>query len=151
VTDGRVYRLYIRQYRIGSKSCGAQGFLRSGRQVHPDEGNEGVKYLPVHAEVDLLLTGKDDTESWVEMSGAGSVDPNVFDAVGIDSEKRESLGARYAFAIGGERLVVRKYEITDLRFVRQARDRLCSPIKGVAKSVSRVFMSPAYSLASAAE
>ena len=38
-------------------------------------------------EVDLLLTDKTGKESWVEMGGCGRVDPNVFDAVGIDSEK----------------------------------------------------------------
>jgi phenylalanyl-tRNA synthetase alpha chain len=65
------------------------------------------------AEVDLLLTGKDGTESWVEMGGCGMVDPNVFDAVGIDSEKYTG----WAFGFGIERLAMRKYEITDIRWL----------------------------------
>jgi phenylalanyl-tRNA synthetase alpha chain len=39
------------------------------------------------AEVDLLLKDDKGAEKWVEMGGCGMVDPNVFDAVGIDSEK----------------------------------------------------------------
>jgi len=65
------------------------------------------------AEVDLLLTGKDGTESWVEMGGCGMVDPNVFDAVGIDSEKYTG----WAFGFGIERLAMRKYDIADIRWL----------------------------------
>ena len=63
------------------------------------------------AEVDLLLKGKTGEESWVEMGGCGMVDPNVFDAVGIDSEKYTG----WAFGFGVERLAMRKYGITDIR------------------------------------
>ena len=63
------------------------------------------------AEVDLLLTDKSGKESWVEMGGCGMVDPNVFDAVGIDSEKYTG----WAFGFGIERLAMRKYGITDIR------------------------------------
>ncbi len=65
------------------------------------------------AEVDLLLTGKDGTESWVEVGGCGMVDPNVFDTVGIDSEKYTG----WAFGFGIERLAMRKYDITDIRWL----------------------------------
>ena len=65
------------------------------------------------AEVDLLLAGKDGTESWVEVGGCGMVDPNVFDAVGIDSEKYTG----WAFGFGIERLAMRKYDITDIRWL----------------------------------
>ncbi|MGD2095239.1 MAG: phenylalanine--tRNA ligase subunit alpha [Phycisphaerales bacterium] len=65
------------------------------------------------AEVDLLLKGKSGSESWVEMGGCGMVDPNVFDAVGIDSEKYTG----WAFGFGIERLAMRKYEITDIRLL----------------------------------
>ncbi|MBN2137769.1 MAG: phenylalanine--tRNA ligase subunit alpha [Sedimentisphaerales bacterium] len=65
------------------------------------------------AEVDLLLEGKDGSESWVEMGGCGMVDPNVFDAVGIDSEKYTG----WAFGFGIERLAMRKYGITDIRLL----------------------------------
>jgi phenylalanyl-tRNA synthetase alpha chain len=63
------------------------------------------------AEVDLLLADKSGKESWVEMGGCGMVDPNVFDAVGIDSEKYTG----WAFGFGIERLAMRKYGITDIR------------------------------------
>jgi len=63
------------------------------------------------AEVDLLLKDKNGKENWVEMGGCGMVDPNVFDAVGIDSEKYTG----WAFGFGIERLAMRKYGITDIR------------------------------------
>ncbi len=65
------------------------------------------------AEVDLLLKDKSGNESWVEMGGCGMVDPNVFDAVGIDSEKYTG----WAFGFGIERLAMRKYNITDIRLL----------------------------------
>ena len=65
------------------------------------------------AEVDLLLKDKAGGESWVEMGGCGMVDPNVFDAVGIDSEKYTG----WAFGFGIERLAMRKYGITDIRLL----------------------------------
>ena len=63
------------------------------------------------AEVDLLLADKSGKEGWVEMGGCGMVDPNVFDAVGIDSEKYTG----WAFGFGIERLAMRKFGITDIR------------------------------------
>ncbi len=63
------------------------------------------------AEVDLLLVDKSGKETWVEMAGCGMVDPNVFDAIGIDSEKYTG----WAFGFGIERLAMRKYGITDIR------------------------------------
>ncbi len=65
------------------------------------------------AEVDLLMKDKTGKESWVEMGGCGMVDPNVFDAVGIDSEKYTG----WAFGFGIERLAMRKYGITDIRLL----------------------------------
>lgn len=63
------------------------------------------------AEVDLLWVDKKGKKSWIEMGGCGMVDPNVFDAVGIDSEKYTG----WAFGFGIERLAMRKYGITDIR------------------------------------
>ncbi|MHC4580839.1 MAG: phenylalanine--tRNA ligase subunit alpha [Planctomycetota bacterium] len=65
------------------------------------------------AEVDLLMKDKSGKENWVEMGGCGMVDPNVFDAVGIDSEKYTG----WAFGFGIERLAMRKYGITDIRLL----------------------------------
>jgi phenylalanyl-tRNA synthetase alpha chain len=67
------------------------------------------------AEVDLLLTDKTGQQRWVEMGGCGMVDPNVFDAVGIDSEKYTG----WAFGFGIERLAMRKYEIPDIRWLTE--------------------------------
>jgi phenylalanyl-tRNA synthetase alpha chain len=63
------------------------------------------------AEIDLLLADKDGRESWKEMAGCGMVDPNVFDAVGIDSEKYTG----WAFGFGIERLAMRKHGVADIR------------------------------------
>jgi phenylalanyl-tRNA synthetase alpha chain len=65
------------------------------------------------AEVDLLLVDKSGNEKWIEMGGCGMVDPNVFDSVGIDSEKYTG----WAFGFGIERLAMRKYGITDIRLL----------------------------------
>jgi len=65
------------------------------------------------AEVDLLWTDKQGNESWMEMAGCGMVDPNVFDAVGIDSEKYTG----WAFGFGIERLAMPKYGISDIRLL----------------------------------
>jgi phenylalanyl-tRNA synthetase alpha chain len=65
------------------------------------------------AEIDLLMKDKTGKENWVEMGGCGMVDPNVFDAVGIDSEKYTG----WAFGFGIERLAMRKYGITDIRLL----------------------------------
>ncbi|MCP5004432.1 MAG: phenylalanine--tRNA ligase subunit alpha [Planctomycetes bacterium] len=48
---------------------------------------------------------------WVEVLGAGMVDPNVFDAVGYDAEKYTG----FAFGMGVERLTMLRYGIDDIR------------------------------------
>ncbi|MBN1327088.1 MAG: phenylalanine--tRNA ligase subunit alpha [Candidatus Cloacimonetes bacterium] len=50
---------------------------------------------------------------WLEMGGAGMVDPNVFDLLGIDSEKYTG----YAFGLGIERIAMTKYNIPDMRLL----------------------------------
>ncbi len=63
-------------------------------------------------EVDMLWHGND---RWVEMGGAGMVDPNVFRAVGYDPE--EVTG--FAFGLGIERLCMRRHGIDDIRLLYQ--------------------------------
>ena len=63
-------------------------------------------------EVDMLWHGGD---RWVEMGGAGMVDPNVFRAVGYDPE--EVTG--FAFGLGIERLCMRRHGIDDIRLLYQ--------------------------------
>lgn len=48
---------------------------------------------------------------WVEVLGAGMVDPNVFEAVGYDAEKYTG----FAFGLGVERLAMLRYGIDDIR------------------------------------
>jgi phenylalanyl-tRNA synthetase alpha chain len=48
---------------------------------------------------------------WLEISGAGMVDPNVFKAVGYDAEKYTG----YAFGMGVDRIAMLKYGINDIR------------------------------------
>ncbi len=64
-------------------------------------------------EVDVLWTDKNGKQNWMEIGGCGMVDPNVFDAVGIDNEKYTG----WAFGFGIERLAMRKYGITDIRLL----------------------------------
>ena len=63
-------------------------------------------------EVDMLWHGGD---RWVEMGGAGMVDPNVFKAVGYDPD--EVTG--FAFGLGIERLCMRRHGIDDIRLLYQ--------------------------------
>jgi phenylalanyl-tRNA synthetase alpha chain len=57
-------------------------------------------------EVDYWWNGQ-----WIEFGGAGMVDPNVFQAVGIDPE----VWSGFAFGLGVERLCMRRFGITDIR------------------------------------
>lgn len=57
-------------------------------------------------EIDMQWGG-----SWIEMGGAGMVDPNVLEAVGYDPE--EVTG--FAFGLGVERVCARQHNIQDIR------------------------------------
>jgi phenylalanyl-tRNA synthetase alpha chain len=61
-------------------------------------------------EVDMNWQG-----GWMEMGGAGMVDPNVLGAVGYDPE--EVTG--FAFGLGVERVCMRQHGITDIRALYQ--------------------------------
>jgi phenylalanyl-tRNA synthetase alpha chain len=50
-------------------------------------------------------------DNWIEMGGAGMVDPAVLTAVGYDPE--EVTG--FAFGLGIERLCARRHGIDDIR------------------------------------
>jgi phenylalanyl-tRNA synthetase alpha chain len=50
-------------------------------------------------------------ERWIEMGGAGMVDPHVLKAVGYDPE--EYTG--FAFGLGVERVCARRHQVTDIR------------------------------------
>lgn len=57
-------------------------------------------------EVDMLWG-----DDWIEVGGAGMVDPNVFTAVGYDPEEVQG----FAFGLGIERFCMRRHEVTDIR------------------------------------
>jgi phenylalanyl-tRNA synthetase alpha chain len=70
------------------------------------------------AEIDIscsLCKGKGcsvcSQSGWVEVLGAGMVDPNVFETVGYDPEKYSG----FAFGMGVERLTMLKYGIDNIR------------------------------------
>ena len=50
---------------------------------------------------------------WLEVLGAGMVDPAVFEAVGYDTEKYTG----FAFGMGIERIAALRYAITDIRLL----------------------------------
>lgn len=50
---------------------------------------------------------------WIELGGAGMVDPNVFDMLGIDSERYTG----FAFGLGIDRIAMTRYGIPDLRLL----------------------------------
>ncbi|MFA5499057.1 MAG: phenylalanine--tRNA ligase subunit alpha [Candidatus Cloacimonadia bacterium] len=50
---------------------------------------------------------------WIEIGGSGMVDPNVFDTLGIDSEKYTG----YAFGLGIDRIALLKYRLPDIRLL----------------------------------
>src|SRR4051794_19116175 len=70
-------------------------------------------------EVDMLWHGGD---RFVEMGGAGMVDPNVLRAVGYDPE--DVTG--FAFGLGIERLCMRRHGIDDIRLLYQNDARFLS-------------------------
>jgi phenylalanyl-tRNA synthetase alpha chain len=60
-------------------------------------------------EVDMSFGRNNDR--WVELGGAGMVDPNVFKAVGYDPEEVSG----FAFGLGIERMAMRRYGVEDIR------------------------------------
>lgn len=64
------------------------------------------------AEMDIKMLVRGQYQ-WVEIGGCGMVDPNVFKAVGYDPE--EWTG--FAFGLGVERVAMRRYGITDIRWM----------------------------------
>jgi phenylalanyl-tRNA synthetase alpha chain len=72
------------------------------------------------AEVDVkrMITKKDGTRvesDWIEIMGAGMVDPNVLENVGYDPERYTG----FAFGMGPGRIAMLKYGVPDLRIFLQ--------------------------------
>ena len=70
------------------------------------------------AEVDMKMQIKGRWQ-WVELGGCGMVDPNVLKAVDLDPE--EWTG--YAFGLGIERVAMRRYGISDIRWLYENDER----------------------------
>jgi phenylalanyl-tRNA synthetase alpha chain len=77
-----------------------------GEDVHVRFRPSFFPFTEPSVEVDMSWQG-----GWLEMGGAGMVDPNVLKAVGYDPE--EVTG--FAFGLGVERLCMRRHNITDIR------------------------------------
>jgi phenylalanyl-tRNA synthetase alpha chain len=84
----------------------AEGYL--GEDVRIRFRPSFFPFTEPSVEVDMLWHGGD---RWVEMGGAGMVDPNVLRAVGYDPD--EVTG--FAFGLGVERLCMRRHGIDDIR------------------------------------
>lgn len=63
---------------------------------------------------------------WVEIGGAGMVDPNVLENCGIDSKKYTG----FAFGMGVERITMLKHQIKDLRLFTENDVRFLRQFKG---------------------
>jgi phenylalanyl-tRNA synthetase alpha chain len=82
----------------------ARSFL--GRDVHIRFRPSFFPFTEPSVEVDMSWG-----ERWIEMGGAGMVDPNVLKAVGYDPE--EVTG--FAFGLGVERVCARRHGVSDIR------------------------------------
>jgi len=63
---------------------------------------------------------------WLEMGGAGMVDPAVFETLGIDSE----IYTGFAFGLGIERIAMLKYNIPDMRILFENDLRMLRQFRG---------------------
>jgi phenylalanyl-tRNA synthetase alpha chain len=68
------------------------------------------------AEIDVLFHYADGSTRWIELGGCGMVDPNVLKAVNYDPEKYTG----FAFGLGIERMVMRRHNIPDIRFLYES-------------------------------
>jgi phenylalanyl-tRNA synthetase alpha chain len=75
-------------------------------QVHIRFRPSFFPFTEPSVEIDMSWQGR-----WIEMGGAGMVDPNVLRAVGYDPEEVSG----FAFGLGIERLCMRQHGIDDIR------------------------------------
>ncbi len=82
-----------------------------GEEVHIRFRPSFFPFTEPSVEVDMSWRNTDGRYGWLEMGGAGMVDPNVLRAVGYDPE--EVTG--FAFGLGVERICMRQHGIADIR------------------------------------
>jgi phenylalanyl-tRNA synthetase alpha chain len=87
-----------------------QSYFGGDNDVHIRFRPSFFPFTEPSVEVDMNWQG-----GWMEMGGAGMVDPNVLRAVGYDPE--EVTG--FAFGLGVERVCMRQHGITDIRALYQ--------------------------------
>ncbi len=87
----------------------ASSFL--GGDVHIRFRPSFFPFTEPSVEVDMSWHDDKGNLRWIEMGGAGMVDPNVLRAVGYDPE--EVTG--FAFGLGVERVCARRHNVTDIR------------------------------------
>jgi phenylalanyl-tRNA synthetase alpha chain len=87
-----------------------QSYFGGDDEVHVRFRPSFFPFTEPSVEVDMNWQG-----GWMEMGGAGMVDPNVLRAVGYDPE--EVTG--FAFGLGVERICMRQHGITDIRALYQ--------------------------------
>ena len=87
----------------------ASSFL--GGDVHIRFRPSFFPFTEPSVEVDMQWHDDEGKTRWIEMGGAGMVDPDVLKAVGYDPE--EVTG--FAFGIGVERVCARRHHVTDIR------------------------------------
>ena len=98
----------------------ASSFL--GGDVHVRFRPSFFPFTEPSVEVDMEWNGR-----WIEMGGAGMVDPAVLEAVGYDPE----VVSGFAFGLGVERIAARRFGVADIRdfyrndvrFLEQFNDR----------------------------
>lgn len=83
-----------------------QSYFREQSDIHVRFRPSFFPFTEPSVEVDVNWQG-----GWMEMGGAGMVDPNVLRAVGYDPE--EVTG--FAFGLGVERICMRQHHIQDIR------------------------------------
>ncbi|MBK8681322.1 MAG: hypothetical protein IPN31_05315 [Bacteroidetes bacterium] len=64
---------------------------------------------------------------WVEIGGAGMIDPQVLENCGIDSEKYTG----FAFGMGIERMAMLKFRINDIRLFSENDLRFLKQFEGI--------------------
>ena len=81
-----------------------------GHDVHVRFRPSFFPFTEPSVEVDMHWNDR-----WIELGGAGMVDPNVLAAVGYDPEKVTG----FAFGLGVERACMRRHGIDDIRYFHQ--------------------------------